>query len=71
MAAQAAQYYEVSGDVIDLIPVVGCAVNMPGMYFVFVLELPDQITTPPGMFLAIYTIDRFGVKVGKPEKDKC
>ena len=50
MAPQAAKYYGVSGNMIDLFPIVGMAINMPGM------------------FIAVYCIDRFGIKVRTTEE---
>jgi hypothetical protein len=50
VAPQAAEYYGVSGNMIDLFPIVGMAINMPGM------------------FIAVYCIDRFGIKVRTTEE---
>jgi len=46
VASQAAEYYGVTGSMIDLFPIIGMTINMPGM------------------FIAVYCIDRFGIKVG-------
>jgi len=53
VAPQAAEYYGVSGSMIDLFPMVGMAINMPGM------------------FIAVYCIDRFGIKAGVRYGSTC
>jgi len=53
VAPQAAEYYGVSGDMIDLFPIIGMSINFPGM------------------FIAVYCIDKFGIKAGLRYGSTC
>ena len=47
VANSAATYYNVTGDMVDMFPLVGMGANVPGL------------------FAALFCIDKFGIKVGQ------
>ena len=51
VAPSAAEYYNVSGDMIDMFPLVGMGVNVPGL------------------IIALFCIDKYGIKVGEALAD--
>jgi len=53
VAPTAAEYYQVSGDMIDLFPLVGLGVNVPGL------------------LLALFFMERYGIKVGMRLGSTC